>query len=419
MSPAATVLQVKRSMSLRLSVKHVEALLWILIAILTVILPNAFKEVAAGSLLLTALFYLAIKNLKLNLTIVISWFAIAAISLLYILIGFINGAPLEAGNQVLVIYVLSPMLWIICITGAIKTFGLQTIVKFLIFLTLLSILSQAFYYWAYTSGNFRYLLEYMAGSPNLDFSNNQVAAVMFVFGSMTFLYSCLFAAPEVVKGNLSRFILIGGAFVSAITSGRSALILAVGVGMLVFLCMSVANLKRMPKTQVINLSVIVFIPILAGYFLAALYGIDIFVSIETLVQKTISGGGSGRQDYIYLLLGGSADYFFLGAGHGIGVEYIVSERFPWRYEVVGAATLYRVGLVGLLVYALPFLLALQSAFRIWRRRGLNVYERFTLGGFVSSLIVLNTNPYIEAVVFQWMFVFPCVYFIQQAQVKSG
>jgi hypothetical protein len=397
------------------SVRWVESTLWIGLALLTVILPNALKEVAVGLLVTISLYYLLLKNIRLNTKIVITWLAVVLTSAIYVIVGYFRGAPTEAGNQIIVIYIVSPFLWIICITGALSTYGLPRVVRFLILLTIIAIISQVFYYWAFASGNFQPVLYYMAGSPNLDFSKNQVAAVMFVFGSMTFLYACLFSAPEVVKSNVLRLILILSAFTSAITSGRSALILAVSIGIAIYLISSAGNLRRLTRTRLINIFVIFVVPVISGYALSVLYDIDMSISIENLIEKTMSGGGAGRQDYIYLLLEGAADYFFLGAGHGIGVEYTVSDRYPWRYEVVGAATIFRVGLIGTIVYCFPFIFAFIGAFRLWRWRGLNIYERFTLGGLFSSLIVLNTNPYIEAIVFQWMFVLPCVYFMQQVE----
>lgn len=392
----------------------IELCLWLGLSTLTVILPNALKEIAVMFLLLTAAYYVFWKRYPINFRLLAIWLAIAGTSLLYILVGMARGAPLEAGSQVLIIYILSPLLWIISLNGALATFGLARIVVFLLFLTSVAIASQAFYYWAFPSGRFSVILTYMAGVPNLDFSNNQVAAVMFVFGSMTFLYAGLFASPDVLKLKSVRLFLIIASFVSAVTSGRSAVILSVGIGAFIYFVSSIGLSFRMSRSLLFGIVAIILGPVVGGYFLSDLYGIDIFVSVNELIEKITSGGGAGRQDYLPSLISGAADFYFLGAGHGIGVDFTVSEKYPWRYEVVGAATLLRVGLAGTIIYCLPFILALRAAVQKARRRGLDKYEKYMLGGLISSLFVMNTNPYVEAVVFQWMFVLPCTYFINCA-----
>lgn len=390
-----------------------EVILWLCLAALTVILPNAFKEIAVLLLALTAMYYSILKRILPSVQLLQLWGAAAIVTLFYTLIGVINGAPTEAGNQVIIVYIISPLLWIIALRGALMSFELARVVRFLVFLTFFAILSQIFYYWAFFNGRFPSLLEIMAGTPNLDYSDNQVAAVMFVFGSMIFLYSGLFASPDVVGNQALRSFLMLGAFVSALTSGRSALVLGVVIGIAIYLLFSFRNIKSVPRTFGRNVVVLIIASLIGSYALWKLYGIDVTVSIDRLWQKISSGGGAGRQSYVPLLLEGVADHFFLGAGHGIGVTFTVSEKFPWRYEVVGAANLFRVGIIGFLVYALPFIVALNSAYQTYRKNGLNIYERYLLGTLIAGIFAANTNPYIEAIVFQWMFILPTTYFIDR------
>ncbi len=397
----------------------IEAVLWVALATLTVILPNAFKEIAVLLLTLTAMRYALLPRRFLSRRMLLMWGAVAIVTLFYILVGLMNGAPPEAGNQAIIIYIISPLLWIIALRGALMTFGLARLVRFLVFLTFFAMLSQLFYYWAIFNGRFPALLVLMAGSPNIDYSDNQIAAVMFVFGSMIFLYSGLFASPEVVRNKGLRMLLMLGAFVSALTSGRSALVLGLLIGTALFVIFSFHSRKSVPRSLVVNVLALTIASFIGSYALWDLYGIDVTASVDSLWEKISSGGGAGRQSYLPLLLEGAADHFFLGAGHGIGVSFTVSEQFPWRYEVVGAAALFRVGLVGFLVYAAPFILAMNEAYKKYRKNDLNIYERYLLGTLIAGMFSANTNPYIEAVVFQWMFILPATYFIDRKFMGSS
>ncbi|OYX39991.1 MAG: hypothetical protein B7Y91_00510 [Rhodobacterales bacterium 32-64-14] len=391
--------------------------LWITLATLMVLLPNAFKDVAAGTLGITAIYYITTKRRFLSRTLLLIWISTSLVTLLYILVGLANGAPTEASDQVLIIYIISPILWTIALRGALQNFGLDAMIKFLLFITPLAMLSQAFYYWAYFAGRFSGILDLMAGSANVDLSEDNVAAVMFIFGSMIFLYSGFFASSEVVGSKLVRWLFIFAILVSATTSGRSALILALAIGGATAFFLSFTSITRI-KMDIVAPILILPIAAVSSYFiLLNLYGIDIRLGLEDLLEKIASGGGAARQNYVPQLLSGAADNFFLGAGHGIGVEYVASGDFPWRYEVVGAATLYRVGAVGTAIYAMPFIFSVRNAVLKARNTGLDRNEKYLLGALLASLVSANTNPYIEAVVFQWMYIFPATYFIDKKHLR--
>lgn len=392
--------------------KIVEVVLWSALATLTVLIPNAFKEIAVGILVATSLYYAIIWRVLMNKQIFIIWMLVAAVTIFYTLVGSVNGAPLEASEQVIVIYIISPALWIIALRGALVSFRLEHIVQFLLLLSVLAMLSQAFYYWLFLKGSASGLLEIMASSPNLTFKGGDIAATMFVFGSMIFLYAGFMASPSVLGSKLMRILFMLAVFISSATSGRSALVLSVIIGSGVSIVLSLRSQQRVKKGVLIGFLCLSTIGLFCCYWiLSNFYGIDALISLNTLVEKISSGGGAGRQDYLPQLIVGAFDRFMLGAGHGIGIEYVASDEFPWRYEVVGAATLYRVGFLGTIAYILPFVLALRNAFRRIRMVGLDRYEAYLFGGLLAALVSANTNPYIEAVVFQWMFVLPTVYFL--------
>jgi hypothetical protein len=76
--------------------------------------------------------------------------------------------------------------------------------------------------------------------------------------------------------------------------------------------------------------------------------------------------------------------------------------------VVWLATLYRVGLVGTVIYALPFLLYIAKVTRLALAHSLPPRHKFLFCAFFCAFLGSNTNPYIEAFTFQWMYVIPLV-----------
>ena len=391
--------------------RFLELFLWIVLAMLTVVLPNAFKEVSGGILLILTAYYLFVpKRTGIDRNFLLMWVASSVVTIGYLFIGYLNGAPEDAYLQIPFIYIISPMLWAIALHGVILRYGIVKIVDALVILTVVAIASQAFYFWAFSALGPQ-AVEFMAGNPNVDLSEHSSAAVMYVFGSMIFLYGGLMASPEIVRSKLLRYGLISLAFASTFTSGRSALILSLFLGVGVSLVASPMFVRKRSSNSILNIAMAGAVLAICGAVLAQLYGIDILVPLEALLEKIVSAGGAGRSDYLPYLFYGAVEDSFLGAGHGIGVQYVVNERYPWRYEIVGLATLYRVGIVGTIIYALPFLLAMTKSIRLWRANLLIPQEKFLCGASIAAFVGANTNPYIEAYAFQWMYVLPCLYFI--------
>lgn len=391
--------------------RFLEFFLWIVLAMLTVVLPNAFKEVSGGILTIMAIYYLFLpKRIGIDRKFLLMWATSTVITIGYMFIGYLNGAPEEAYLQIPFIYILSPMLWAIALHGAILRYGIVKIVDALVILMVVAIASQAFYFWAFSALGPQ-AVEFMAGNPNVDLSENSSAAVMYVFGSMIFLYGGLMASPEIVRSKLLRYGLILLAFGSTFTSGRSALILSLFLGVVVSLVASPMFVGKRSSNSIVNIAIAGAVLAICGAILAQLYGIDILVPLEALFEKIASVGGAGRSDYLPYLFYGAVEDNFLGAGHGIGVQYVVNERYPWRYEIVGLATLYRVGIIGTIIYALPFLIAMAKSIRLWRENFLLPQEKFLCGALIAAFVGANTNPYVEAFAFQWMYVLPCLYFI--------
>jgi hypothetical protein len=319
---------------------------------------------------------------------------------------------------VIVIYLISPLLWILACNWILDAYPLRTIVRALKVTCLLSSLSVGlFYYLFFTAGPEAVL--FFIEEPNIDTTNQgYIGATMYVFGSLIFLVGGLVASADLRRDGVLGYALLLTALVVAFVAGRSALLLAVFIGagihlLKVLISTSPAQLAQLPASAM-RIAVIVGV-LLLGLVQA---GLELELLVVPLLEKVASAGGEGRMQQFHALLEGLMDHHGLGAGHGIGVAYTVSDDHPWRYEMVWLASAYRTGLLGAAVYALPFVWVLVSATRQLFARRLNPDELFLASGFLCAFIASNTNPYVEAFVFQWMYVLPMAYFLKRDQRQN-
>jgi len=209
-----------------------------------------------------------------------------------------------------------------------------------------------------------------------------------------------------------RLALLAMLLVCALTSGRTALILAVPLGWFLGLLLSSRTTGRRQKSpvfRIVRYGLPMLIAVITALVLLQAYTqISLSTVLDAVSTKLASGGGSARVQMTHSLSAGILANDGLGSGHGVGVDFISDTVHPWRYELVWLATLYRVGIIGTLVYALPFLLYIVAVIRLAYDRRLPPRHKFMFCGFVCAFLGTNTNPYIEAFVFQWMYVIPLV-----------
>jgi hypothetical protein len=387
------------------------------VGLLTVVVPNSFKAVAGASIVIVALLALVNAGGSIMRNPVFRYAAaMGLVTVLYILVGAMNGAPQEAINQVSLIYLLFPAFWCVICVYIVSRYPAETLVRWFIAFLLLSAISIAYYFWAFNTLG-AYAVEFLVENPNVDIrEEGYVAAIMYVYGSLIFMVAGLLASPTVIKSLPLRLVTILIAAVSAFTSGRSALILAVGVGVLVGMGHNLAGRGGRLNFNILAraLFFLVFVLGLMAMVILlfrALLGIDLLLSIDILFEKLMSRGGAGRSEQSYALIDGIAANWGLGSGHGIAVGYIVDMNYPWRYEMIWLASAFRVGIFGSAIYALPFVIVLVSGGSRLIRGSLSPAERFLYAGFFCSFLTSNTNPYIEGFVFQWMFILPLAYFM--------
>ena len=400
----------------QIKVRRIYKFLMACLFVTVVVLPNSLKS--ETSMLMVISFFVALPIIKWNKRLLFLGFLYllsSIVTLIYLLVGLFHNSPDTAIQQILIIYIVSPLMWIIICIALFQCVSLWQINNFLIILAILCCISVAlffFLYLKYGSSSVSFFIE----SPNLNFGNGYVAATMFVYGSLIFLCGAFFAVPIIIESSPLRFLVLVSLALCAVTSGRSALILSISVGIVVGVFVrtegerfifSGSGLMKMFKS--------VFLILISISLVITFLSLASDIVMETIYQDFTSelseGGGEERVGQFFALLDGIYQSHGIGAGHGVGVEYIRSEEFPWRYELVWPATIFRVGIIGALVYAMPFLIYIYLILKISIKKGLSRTQKFFFGGFISAFIASNTNPYIEAFCFQWMYVAPLIAFI--------
>lgn len=378
---------------------------------ISVVFPHSFQLVSAAVMAVTTVFCLfSLKYSDFLQRLLPLYLLGILVSAFYIWLGFTHRAPLASVLQNAAVYIVSPFAWLIIATTTLQQFGITKVVRIFVWLALAAVLSVAMFFFAFLTFG-QEAVSFLTEEANVNLEGGYAGAFILVYGSLIFLSGAVFAEPNVLKNRLVRILLPGLLVITAITSGRSALILAIPVG---FLFGSIVRSRTAAFTSAEERSSF-FLPtlLIAMIMFVAVAVIDIFVDRIDLTiifteffDELSSGGGSLRTDQMSALIQGILDTYGLGAGHGIGVDYVRSYDFPWRYEVIPLATLYRVGVIGTVVYTLIFIVYGLAFAQKLESQTLREEDVFMAGGFIAAAIAVFTNPYIESFIFQWMYFIP-------------
>lgn len=397
---------------------YLHFLLFFLLGLLAIVVPNSFQFSTVSLLFICALLSLP-SVLRRGISfwmfgcLVTSWL----VTSIYIFVGVTSGAPVEAVLQVVFIYMISPTMWVIVFSGLLNRVSIDFVVNMFSIYAVLSVLSVVLFFFLFATFGAE-AVSIFKENANVNVRGGYAGATMHVYGSLIFLTAAFFSAPEVIKKVPFRWMLLMCLLLSAITSGRSALILSVPIGILIRFFVRRYTLKQLSSATVDLGFIFVFFFFLA-WFIFYFYSIDVAYIIRLFLEEISQGGGGARTGQISALWEGIRSNHGLGSGHGIGVDYIRSADFPWRYEVVWLATIFRVGFIGALLYFLPFALYFAGIFYLWARGQVDSFDRFLFGGFLAVFVASTTNPYIEAFTFQWMYVLPaCYFFLKNQKYKS-
>ncbi|GAB2539603.1 hypothetical protein [Rhodanobacter koreensis] len=396
----------------RFTVRHIFLGTAFLLLLLAVVVPNSLPIPTAAVMGLT--FMLALPGLCIGAgfrSLLALYACTAMVTIIYMIVGTMHGAPLIAMVEIAATYILSPLLWVIIANGLHRQLGMDRLIDWFVLLSLLCALSIAAFFYLYLTRGAAAVAFFFKGA-NVNLSEGFSGATMHVYGSLIFLCGGFFSSPELIKNRLLRLVLLVMLLICALTSGRSALILAVPTGWILGLMLASRTTgprRKSPITNTIRYGLPSLIAVAAALVLLGAYTqISVSTVLNSFLDKLTSGGGSSRVEMAHSLYAGILDNAGLGAGHGVGVRFISDKDHPWRYEVVWLATLYRVGMVGTLIYALPFLLYIAKATRLALARRLPPRHKFLFCAFFCAFLGSNTNPYIEAFTFQWMYVIPMV-----------
>lgn len=383
----------------------------------SVVFPNSLRPMSFVVFFLAGLLALiGCKKLVFNSRLII-WLLGSVITLFYVAVGW-SQRYTEAVLQVPFVYVISPGIWLLVCSRVVADYRASSIIRAVLIFGFIGGLSVfAFYFLFLTLG--ADAVRWIIKLPNVDYGSGTPAATMYVFGSLMFVAGGFFAAPQLVKSPLNKFAIAVVLVAAAILSGRTALMLSIGFGGLVFL-VSMAHHRgsRINPRQIVGLVALLLMTALVITAAAERFGFDLARIFVGVVQKVFSGGGEERGAQFIALLDGIRETWFLGAGHGVGVSLIRSEEFPWRYELLWLATVYRVGIVGAIIYFIPVgIIFARYAAMLASQRNSQASD-FMFGGFFAAFLGAATNPYYESFEFQWMLFLPFVYFTLYASQRS-
>lgn len=396
----------------RLTVRHMFLAMAFVLLLLTVVVPNSLQIPSAVALVLACLLALPALRIRPGFRTLLALYACTVIvTLFYMAVGGMHDAPAEAQVQVTLIYIISPLLWMIVADGLLRQLGTDRLIGWFVLLSLLCAVSVAMFFYLYLTHGAAAVSFFFEGA-NVNLNEGFSGATMHVYGSLIFLAGGFFSSPELIRSRLLRLALLAMLLVCALTSGRTALILAVPLGWFLGVLLTPRTTVQPHRSSILRIirygvpmAVAVAIALL---LLDAYTQISLSKVLDAVTTKLASGGGPARVEMTRSLSAGILANDGLGSGHGVGVGFISDAEHPWRYELVWLATLYRVGMIGTLVYALPFLLYIVAVIRLAIGRRLPPRHKFMFCGFVCAFLGTNTNPYIEAFVFQWMYVIPLV-----------
>lgn len=379
-----------------------------------VVVPHSFQVFTAALLGIAFLFATLTTRFDRSLLILLTLcFLGVLVSIIYLFIGYASGAPTDAVILSAAVYVVSPVMWLIIGAAFFQLYGIPQAVIWLTRFTWLALISIVLFFYAYFAIG-RESVQFLTEEANINVTRGFAGATMLVYGSMIFLAGAVFAEPAVLKYKVARLIMSAAIIAAAATSGRAAFLIAIPIGFMVGSLLRPGLAREFAadsreKAPLLGLFAVLFSMAVGIVILNAVFvQLDLLFIAEVFWEKLTSGGGTERVEQFYALWGGIEESFGLGHGHGIGVSYLRSDAYPWRYELLPLATILRVGLFGTIVYALPFLAAFIIVLRKFRGRKLSPFDIYMAGGLMAALVATFTNPYMESFIFQYMYFLPVV-----------
>ena len=366
---------------------------------LLIVFPNSFREVKLPLLIVSFLYslkYLSTIKKPVFLYLILG----SVVTIIYILVGLNEAKKPEVSTpQVLFVYAVTPVLWASICNMIFVRYRLRFILNSLVVLALVGSLTIFVGIWLFDTGRLD-LLEYVIDNPNKTLTATGVIEMkLFVYGSLIFLIPAFLQVAKFYSKTVSGITLLIF-IIACIVSGRSALILSLIIGFLAFLLFN-KNYKIL-----LYLGGAIIFLLISSYVLT-IFNINIENVFLQLSSKVSNTQTDPRQVQMTELL---QQMNLLGRGHGVGVSYIRNYLYPWRYEVLPIAILFRVGIIGTFIYALPMLFSFKVFFTLKNKNSL---DRFMFIGLLSMILASFSNPYLESFEFNFFYVFPFIYFVRR------
>ncbi len=363
---------------------------------LLIVFPNSFREIKLPLFFVSFIYslqYSAVMRKPVILFLLLG----VAITTIYVLVGLQQAKyPDVSTPQVFFVYAVTPILWSFICNMFVVRFKIKFILNWLVIFSILGAISIFAGIWLFDIGRLD-ILEYIIENPNKNLTDNGIIEMrLFVYGSLIFLIPAFMQVSTLYRPVVFWILQIIFIIASAV-SGRSALLLAVGLGYIFFLVFN-------SKWKIIFYIAGGILLLSISSFILGSFGINLENVFSAFSDKITSTGDDPRElQFKYLF----EKLTFFGNGHGVGVEYLRSEEFPWRYEILPLAILFRVGVIGLLIYSLPFLYSLYIFLGLKVK---NEMDKFMFVGLFSMIVASFSNPYLESFEFNFFYVLPFIYF---------
>lgn len=379
-------------------------LLLMMLGILVMVFPNSFLAPTIALMLLSTAAIVLRGKINYNYKILLFWFILSSIFTVYMLgnTKFIDFFP-----ELFYKYCISPLCWIIIATYLKSTFEQEKIVKLLITASFFSLISVIVLYFLMSIGYIS-IVKIFVANPNID--TNKLGFTLHVYGILIFFainfknVLQLFPKYLVIIYTLLFIIVI-------FLSGRTALIMNFVLGLLYFFIFNFFNIK---KSVVISMILMVFLSIVLVYnykIVEDYFSVDLSSYIERNLDKIKESGGEERSQQSKEIAEAIIEYPY---GTGFEEVHIIrdyAKRF--NYEVLILATIMRFGIFTFIIILASLISLIGSNVRNLFKDKL---ENFWMLGLIAILLSSFTNPYLEAIAFQWMFFLPII-FMSKNNVK--
>ena len=150
MPPSMSSAQLPRVNTYRFTVRHMFLGTAFLLLLLAVVVPNSLPMSTAGVMGLSLLLALPGIRFGQSLRNLLALYACTVIvTIVYVIVGGLHGAPLEAMAEVSAVYIVSPLAWMIIAEGLHRRLGVDGLIDWFMVLSVLCILSVALFFYLF------------------------------------------------------------------------------------------------------------------------------------------------------------------------------------------------------------------------------------------------------------------------------